>query len=105
MTSVPARPVKKKAPARRSTSFEPLAAKAFGETVRALREGQDLAQDQFALMASVDRSYYGKLERGERQPSLGLLLRVAGALGVSGAILVEKTEAAMRRLRRSKLTA
>lgn len=101
MTSAPARPVKKKAPARRSTSFEPLAAKAFGETVRALREGQDLAQDQFALLASVDRSYYGKLERGERQPTLGLLLRIAEGLGVPGATLVERTEATMRRWRRA----
>jgi len=51
-----------------------------------------VAQDQFALIANIDRSYYGKLERGERQPSLGLLLRAAGALGISGATLVEETE-------------
>lgn len=51
-----------------------------------------MAQDQFALMASIDRSYYGKLERGERQPTLGLLLRASRALGISGANLVEATE-------------
>jgi len=69
--------------------------------VRALREDQGLAQDQFALMASVDRSYYGKLERGERQPTLGLLLRIAAGLGVPGATLVETTEATLRRWRRA----
>jgi len=84
--------------ARRSTSFEPLAALAFGETVRSMREGLGLAQDQFALIASVDRSYYGKLERGERQPTLGLLLRIARGLGVPGATLVEKTESTLKRL-------
>ena len=51
-----------------------------------------MAQDQLALSANIDRSYYGKLERGERQPSLGLLLRAARALGVSGATLVHETE-------------
>gem|GEM_PF-1912900 len=90
---------KKRSAVRRSTSFEPLTARAFGEVVRSLREAQHLAQDQFALKASVDRSYYGKLERGERQPSLGLLLRIAGALNVPGATLVEKTEVALKRLR------
>lgn len=54
-----------------------------------------MAQDQLALMANIDRSYYGKLERGERQPSLGLLLRAAKALGVSGATLVLETERRM----------
>ena len=87
---------------RRSSSFEPLAARAFGETIRAIREQQALAQDQFALLAAVDRSYYGKLERGERQPTLGLLLRIATALGVPGAELVEKTEKSLSRLRRAE---
>ncbi|TXH50170.1 MAG: helix-turn-helix domain-containing protein [Burkholderiaceae bacterium] len=77
---------------RRATSFDPLAARAFGAAIRALRERVGVAQDQLALMANIDRSYYGKLERGERQPSLGLLLRAAKALGVSGATLVLETE-------------
>lgn len=80
----------------RATSFDPLAAKAFGQAVRALRERLGVAQDQFALNANIDRSYYGKLERGERQPSLGLLLRAAKALGISAAALVQETEDIMR---------
>jgi transcriptional regulator with XRE-family HTH domain len=61
-----------------------------------LRERLGVAQDQFALSANIDRSYYGKLERGERQPSLGLLLRAAKALGISAAVLVQETEDIMR---------
>jgi transcriptional regulator with XRE-family HTH domain len=71
-------------------------AKAFGEVVRAERAKLGIAQDAFALLANVDRSYFGKLERGERQPSLGLLLRIAVGLGCSGSELVAKAEKAIR---------
>jgi len=80
----------------RATSFDPLAARAFGQAVRTLRERLGVAQDQFALTANIDRSYYGKLERGERQPTLGLLLRAAKALGISAADLVHETENIIR---------
>jgi XRE family transcriptional regulator, regulator of sulfur utilization len=77
---------------RRGTSFEPATAIAFGEVIRAERIKQEIAQDQFALLANVDRSYYGKLERGERQPSLALILRIAGGLGVAASDLIGRTE-------------
>jgi transcriptional regulator with XRE-family HTH domain len=70
--------------------------------VRALREERGVAQDEFALSANVDRSYYGKLERGERQPSLALLLRIAGALGVTGGDLVGLVEAQASPVRRGR---
>lgn len=71
-------------------------AQAFGEVVRAARVERGVAQDQLALLANVDRSYFGKLERGERQPSLALLLRIAGALEVKGGDLVSMVEARMK---------
>lgn len=69
-----------------------MAASAFGEVIRAERVRQGIAQDQFALLANVDRSYYGKLERGERQPSLALILRIAGGLGVTASDLIGRVE-------------
>jgi transcriptional regulator with XRE-family HTH domain len=85
-------PIPSPTPAKRATSFEPDVARAFGSVVRAERNRLAIAQDQFALLANVDRSYFGKLERGERQPSLALMLRVAGGLGCSGADLVARVE-------------
>lgn len=79
---------------KRATSFDPAVARAFAEVIRSERVRREVAQDQFALLANVDRSYYGKLERGERQPSLALLLRIARTLDLSGAELVAKVEAA-----------
>jgi len=69
-----------------------MAAAVFGEVIRAERVRQAIAQDQFALLANVDRSYYGKLERGERQPSLALILRIAGGLGISASSIIALVE-------------
>ena len=78
--------------AKRATSFEPHVAAAFGSIVRAERLKRELAQDEFALLANIDRSYFGKLERGERQPSLALILRVSVALDMSASSLLAKVE-------------
>jgi XRE family transcriptional regulator, regulator of sulfur utilization len=69
-----------------------MAAAAFGEVIREERVRQAIAQDQFALLANVDRSYYGKLERGERQPSLALMLRIASGLGIPASELLGRVE-------------
>lgn len=78
--------------ASRSDSFDPVVAAACGATLRELRLQRGVAQDAFALLAGVDRSYYGKLERGERQPSLAVLLKCAEAAGQSGASVVSEIE-------------
>lgn len=80
-------------PSRRTPSFEPEVALALGKVARSHREASGIPQDIFAYTAGIDRSYYGKIERGERQPSLGVLLRIARALGVSGAELLAAVEA------------
>ena len=86
-------PAKKTSPApTRATSFDPAVAKVFAGVIRDLREQSGLAQDKFALLANVDRSYYGKLERGERQPSLALFLRISDALGITGTELLGLVE-------------
>lgn len=64
----------------------------MGAAVRKCREDQGIAQDAFALRAGVDRSYFGRLERGQRQPTVGLLLRIAAALGVAGSELLAQAE-------------
>lgn len=49
------------------------------------------------IQANVNRSYYGKLERGERQPSFGLILQVAKGLVVSAGDLVMRVEKSITR--------
>jgi transcriptional regulator with XRE-family HTH domain len=86
-------PVQNLRPQRRAGSFDPHVASIFGRIVRRERLRLRLAQDRFALEATIDRSYFGKLERGERQPSLAVLLKIANALGISGAELLAAVEA------------
>lgn len=87
---------KEKTPAGRVPSFAPDVAKAFGTAIRERRLERDIAQDAFAYAAGIDRSYYGKLERGERQPSLALLLRIADGLQLPGWELLREVESRLR---------
>lgn len=54
----------------------------FGELVRLLREQAGLSQEEFAERAGVHRTYVGGIERGERNPTLLTICRLATALGV-----------------------
>lgn len=56
--------------------------RAFGARVRALRHSVGVSQEQLALQASLDRSYIGQVERGERNLTLENIYRLADALRV-----------------------
>jgi len=55
---------------------------AFGAAIREIREEQGLSQEELALEAELDRSYFGGVERGERNVSLANVFRIADALGI-----------------------
>jgi transcriptional regulator with XRE-family HTH domain len=55
---------------------------AVGRAVRDLRAARGMSQEDLAFVTGMHRSYVGGVERGERNPSLIALSRVAAALGV-----------------------
>ena len=61
----------------------------FGNRVREFRLAACRSQEEFAALANIDRSTYGKLERGLINPSLLTLSRVAVALGLTLSALLE----------------
>ena len=63
--------------------------KKFGQSVRRLRLSQRLSQEEFAAAAGLDRSYVGAIERGEQNPSLWTIARLAAALEVTFSELME----------------
>ena len=63
-----------------------------GDNVRRLRVARGLTQEQLAFESQIDLTYLGGIERGRRNPSLLVMSRVAKALAVEPAILLERPD-------------
>ena len=61
----------------------------FGANVRKRREYLGMTQESLAEAAELDRSYIGGIERGERNPALAAILRLAAALRVAPGTLFD----------------
>ncbi|MBN8607580.1 MAG: helix-turn-helix transcriptional regulator [Caulobacterales bacterium] len=53
-----------------------------GANIRKLRVRRKLSQEQLAHDSEIDLTYLGGIERGKRNPSLLVLVRIADQLGV-----------------------
>ena len=60
----------------------------FGRRVRQLRNAKGVSQEAFAHAIKIDRSYFGSIERGERNVSLENICLIADGLGVPPAQLL-----------------
>ena len=58
-------------------------AKIVGDRIRTLRTEQGISQEELAHKAGVSTSHIGKLERGEKNPSLSSIEKVINALEVT----------------------
>ena len=61
-----------------------------GGNIRRLRQAAGLTQEQLAFEASIDLTYVGGIERGRRNPSLLVMVRIAEALKVGPERLLER---------------
>lgn len=64
----------------------------FGNRLRELRKRKGFSQEGFAEHAKVHRTYLGGLERGERNPTLTVMVKIARALDVTLSRLVQGVE-------------
>ena len=61
-----------------------------GANIRDLRKAKKgRSQEKLALKVGIDLTYMGGIERGKRNPSLLVLVRIAKALGVQPADLLK----------------
>jgi len=54
----------------------------IGWNLRKLRVERGLSQERLALEASIDRSYVGRIERGEENVTISVLEALSVAMGV-----------------------
>lgn len=60
--------------------------------MREARLEAGISQEAMAFKSEVERSYLGRIERGESQPTLYVILKVAAALGYEAGALVSLVE-------------
>jgi DNA-binding XRE family transcriptional regulator len=62
--------------------------RAFGAQVRQFRKSRGLSQSALAVACKLDPNYLGGIERGERNPTLENIVRIARSLEVPASLLV-----------------
>lgn len=61
---------------------------ALGQNIRKARKSKDLSQEKLALMCGLDRSYVGRIERGEVNITVLKLYEISKVLEVDIRILL-----------------
>ena len=69
----------------------------FGAVLRRHRDTRGMTQSTVASLSQFHRSYIADLERGAANPSLGTILRIAAALGLSAAEFMRRVEVEIKR--------
>jgi transcriptional regulator with XRE-family HTH domain len=63
---------------------------ALGQAIREARLSKGISQEKLALISEVDRSYVGRIERGDNNVAVLTLARMAAALDLTVAKLLQK---------------
>jgi transcriptional regulator with XRE-family HTH domain len=74
-------------PAKKSVANQTL-----GEAIRSARRQCGYTQEGFARRASMDRSYYGAIERGEFNLSIDTVLKITAALEMTACELFRRAK-------------
>ncbi len=64
----------------------------FGRILRELRTGRGLSQEELGFESNYHRTYISQLERGQKNPSLKAIFRLAEALGITPSEMIRRIE-------------
>lgn len=70
---------------------------AFGREIKKARKSLQKSQQTLAFDAEVHRTYISQIERGQKSPSLAVIVRLAKALNVTPSKLLRRVEAQLER--------
>ena len=62
----------------------------LGEAIRRVRLDNGISQERLALLAELDRSYVGRVERGDNNVALLTLMKIAHALNMQASDLLRE---------------
>jgi len=66
----------------------------FGQVLQETRKSRGLSQEELGFEANYHRTYISQLERGQKNPSLKAIFRLARALGVKPSEMIRQVEKA-----------
>ena len=66
--------------------------KAFGDGVREMRQRRGMSQDQLAGLSDLYATYLNEIERGKRNPSLRVVVRILDALECSLEEIIQRPQ-------------
>ncbi len=64
----------------------------FGRILQELRTERGLSQEKLGFESDYHRTYISQLERGQKNPSLKAIFRLAEALGVKPSGMIRRVE-------------
>jgi len=62
----------------------------LGAKIREVRSTLNISQEQLAIMADVSRTHMGRIERGDKSPTVDTVEKIANALNCPPSILFTK---------------
>jgi len=63
--------------------------KRLGENIKRIRTEKGMTKGDIFRALKLDRGYVSSLESGKRNPTLAMIEKIAGALGVSSDVLLK----------------
>ena len=64
----------------------------LGRELKKAREAARLTQEKLAFAAGVDRTYISQLERDKKSPTVAMLFKICGPLGVAPSKIIARLE-------------
>ncbi len=65
---------------------------ALGLAIRQARKARGISQEELAHQSAIDRSYMSSIERGMQNPGVISVFRIAAALKITAAELMEEAK-------------
>jgi transcriptional regulator with XRE-family HTH domain len=65
--------------------------KAFAAEIKSRRVDQGLSQEELAFKAGLSRTFLGKIEVAQNQPTLSVIYRISEGLGIAPEVVMAAT--------------